>query len=498
MLAEAALVEEIEVLASVDDMRLRQPPTYVKPTVVKPPTPAFHVKQAFGQSAYSGVMGFGPFPQASSIPPWREPPLTRVKTGGPPPDDARLEATGDLPTPDGRAQMRKGAAAGAVGAPPPLTPQGRLQTSQQVGMPKLTAPGPSIAQQSKPKGFGIGLPGTTKIKVSALSLPMLDTLAGGAMGASAGAVAGRALADDEHKGQGTLRGMLLGGALGAAGGHVLPRMRTAMKSGVGARDALKMVADDTRAHIHAATAPSAKATPALHMDPGVSPTQIGAKLNSEVYQKLSPHIRGALEKSPLVQSGVPPELAMQLAYMSKGKGESAVSSIARHAVGGGDTPALRLAPKLVTVGERNVPTNMATNVEAAIPTHVEVPKVAEEKTALIERLVRLGATPIPGTPKLVMNERSPSELADLQHSVSKGWNERVTKPLLSAAEPVLRRLPAGRVQSTLRRGAELAAEDPVGTLVSNAIPVPGAFPAYVGAKKGLERVIDKVAPLTRT
>jgi hypothetical protein len=497
MLAEAALADELEILASVDDMRLRQPASYLKPSVAKAPTPAFHVKQGFAQSAYSGVMGFGPFPQASSIPPWREPPLNRVKTSGPPPNDTQLESTGDLPTPDGRAHLRKNAAVGGVGAPPPLTPQGRLETSQQVGMPKLTAPGPSIAQQSKPKGFGTALPGTAKIKVS-MSPSTASVLSNALIGATGGAAVGGGMADEGHRVRGALKGALFGGALGAAHGHITPRMQSAMHSGMSAREAMGAVGDDIRAHVHAATAPAARATPSLSLDPKVNPTQIGAEMSNHAYQNLSPHIRGALENSPLVRAGVPAPMAMQLAYMSKGKGESAVSSIARHAVGGGTPAGLKIGPKLVTMGERNIPTNIATNMEANVPTNMSVAKVAGVKEALIERLVRLGATPIPGTPKLLMPKRSPAELADLQHSVSQGWNDHVTKPLLAHAEPLLTKLPAGRVQNTLRRGAQLAAEDPVGTLLAHAVPVPGAFPAYVGAKKGLEKVIDRVAPLTRT
>lgn len=44
-----------------------------------------------------------------------------------------------------------------------LTPAGRLASSRAVGLPKITAPsGPSIAQQSKPHGFGHAMPGAIK------------------------------------------------------------------------------------------------------------------------------------------------------------------------------------------------------------------------------------------------------------------------------------------------------------------------------------------------
>lgn len=118
-----------------------------------------------------------------------------------------------------------------------------------------------------------------------------------------------------------------------------------------------------------------------------------------------------------------------------------------------------------------------------------------EKTALIERLVRLGATPIPNTPKLLMKHRSPGELRSLQNSVESGWNKRITQPILNAAEKPLSKLPKGKIQSGARWVAGAIAEDPVGMALTKALPVPGASMLYAGAKRGLERVIDKVAPL---
>lgn len=44
-----------------------------------------------------------------------------------------------------------------------LTPAGRLASGRSIGLPKLTAPsGPSIAEVSKPHGFGTKLPGALK------------------------------------------------------------------------------------------------------------------------------------------------------------------------------------------------------------------------------------------------------------------------------------------------------------------------------------------------
>jgi hypothetical protein len=118
-----------------------------------------------------------------------------------------------------------------------------------------------------------------------------------------------------------------------------------------------------------------------------------------------------------------------------------------------------------------------------------------EKTALLERLVRLGATSIPGTPKLLMKSRSPGELRALQGAVESGWNQHVTAPLLRAAEKPLSKLPAGKLQRGARLVAKTVAEDPIGMGLSSALPVPGASLAYKGLKSGLERVIDRFAPL---
>lgn len=118
-----------------------------------------------------------------------------------------------------------------------------------------------------------------------------------------------------------------------------------------------------------------------------------------------------------------------------------------------------------------------------------------EKTALLERLVRLGATPIKGTPQLLMKSRSPGELHALQNAVESGWNHHVTDPILRAVEKPLSKLPAGKLQRGMRGIAHSIAEDPIGMGTVSALPIPGASLLYHGAKKGLERVIDRFAPI---
>lgn len=121
-----------------------------------------------------------------------------------------------------------------------------------------------------------------------------------------------------------------------------------------------------------------------------------------------------------------------------------------------------------------------------------------EKVALLERLVRLGATDVPGTPRLLMKKRSPEELASLQQGVTSWWGKHVSSPVMSAANVGLKRLPEGKLKRVATQGAQLVAKDPLGTLAANAIPVPGAFPAYLAGKRGLEKLIDRAAPLAST
>jgi hypothetical protein len=94
-----------------------------------------------------------------------------------------------------------------------------------------------------------------------------------------------------------------------------------------------------------------------------------------------------------------------------------------------------------------------------------------------------------------MKHRDPKALAVLQQATETAWDSRVTAPLMRAADRGLRHLPEGKARNLATSGARLLAEDPVGFTVTNAIPIPGASPAWIAAKRGLERVIDKTAPL---
>lgn len=120
------------------------------------------------------------------------------------------------------------------------------------------------------------------------------------------------------------------------------------------------------------------------------------------------------------------------------------------------------------------------------------------KTALLERLVRLGATDVPGTPRLLMKKRSPQELASLQQGVENWWGKKVSNPIMGVANKGLSKLPEGKLKNVATTGAKMVAQDPVGAIAANAVPVPGASLAYFGAKRGLEKAIDRIAPLATT
>jgi hypothetical protein len=126
------------------------------------------------------------------------------------------------------------------------------------------------------------------------------------------------------------------------------------------------------------------------------------------------------------------------------------------------------------------------------------------KQALIERLVRLAATDVedlPGvkrfvksTPRMVMRKRSPEELAQLQHGVQ-GFFDSYEKPAIAKAKSVIeKRVSHPKAQKLLTHGAEAVIRNPELALTELS-PVPGTGLAWLGAKKGLERAIDRLAPV---
>ncbi len=142
-------------------------------------------------------------------------------------------------------------------------------------------------------------------------------------------------------------------------------------------------------------------------------------------------------------------------------------------------------------------TRLTTNYDP----QVREDKIGSIKTALIERLVRLGATDVedlPGmkrfiksTPRLFMKHRSPEELKALEKSVHRGFR-KVEAPL----ERKLHKATAGMSKNTkkvIRAGGKMLIRNPE-TIATQPIPVPGISYGLLGAKKGLERLIDKLAP----
>lgn len=127
-------------------------------------------------SEYSGPMGYGAFPlvshQGSKPPNSLRAPVTKLGqfelTGyGDPGEGPRpnrlVSHQGGSPVPGLRGVLEK---KGSIRFPSGSTPAGRLASGQRIGLPKVTAPsGPSIAEVSKPQGFGTSMPGAHKIGI---------------------------------------------------------------------------------------------------------------------------------------------------------------------------------------------------------------------------------------------------------------------------------------------------------------------------------------------
>lgn len=117
------------------------------------------------------------------------------------------------------------------------------------------------------------------------------------------------------------------------------------------------------------------------------------------------------------------------------------------------------------------------------------------KSALIERLVRLGATDVPGTPRLLMKQRSPQELAALQQGVTDTFR-RFEDPAKKAIHGVLDKVPHEKARNVLKSGANTLIENPE-MLPITALPIPGASVAYLAGKRGLEKGLDRLSPLPK-
>ena len=119
-----------------------------------------------------------------------------------------------------------------------------------------------------------------------------------------------------------------------------------------------------------------------------------------------------------------------------------------------------------------------------------------EKDALIERLVRLGATDVPNTPRLLMRKRSPDELAGLQHGVENAFG-KLQGPAQAAVDRAADKTFTPRIAGALKSVASVGIKNPE-IIPMQRVPIPGLTPAYLAGKRGLEKLIDKFLPLRKT
>jgi len=124
-----------------------------------------------------------------------------------------------------------------------------------------------------------------------------------------------------------------------------------------------------------------------------------------------------------------------------------------------------------------------------------------KKNALLERLVRLAATDVPSTPRLLMRHRTPQELASLQGTVGSlgGLKPKIEGALHSATDKVFTDRFAQPVKKMISTGVQHPdmALLQAAPLVNKALALPGMTEGYMAGKKGLEKLIDRVAPLPK-
>lgn len=149
--------------------------------------------------------------------------------------------------------------------------------------------------------------------------------------------------------------------------------------------------------VAALAAPSGGYRPAPVPMSGKSPTLVGSENNLAVYESLSPYVKKTLENSDLVRAGVPPHMAMQLAYMGRQRGENLSSAIGRHVV----TRGRRVPNSALGVGGPTAATAvgggdaMVTKVGAFLPILFQLEKrgmTVQDARSSLERLDSLNLT----------------------------------------------------------------------------------------------------------
>jgi uncharacterized membrane protein len=122
-------------------------------------------------------------------------------------------------------------------------------------------------------------------------------------------------------------------------------------------------------------------------------------------------------------------------------------------------------------------------------------KSASDKEAALRELVRLGLKDVPGAPRLVMKHRNWAQRAAVADRIGDAYDSAVTKPLMRGMDKaVLSRMPEGKAKTLASAGLKAVAQDPVGIGITSVVPVPGAQAAYLGAKKGISSLVDKLDP----
>ena len=127
-----------------------------------------------------------------------------------------------------------------------------------------------------------------------------------------------------------------------------------------------------------------------------------------------------------------------------------------------------------------------------------------EKIALYERLKRLAYTDVPRSPRLLMRKRNPQELAKIQADSERSFQRNWMGPIRRGTDKYVNKMPEGKLRHYTGKGRDAIFEDPVGFVAADVLPylaygpigaAAPTTPLYMGAKKGLEGLIDKHLPM---
>jgi hypothetical protein len=118
-----------------------------------------------------------------------------------------------------------------------------------------------------------------------------------------------------------------------------------------------------------------------------------------------------------------------------------------------------------------------------------------QKIALLEELVEKGLKDVRGTPRILMRQRNPEEIAGTVKRVSNLYNKIVSKPvkkmIYPITEPIINRLPS-KVQPGAKFVREEFVKDPIGIAATQLSPVPGTMAAYLASKHLAEKALNLI------